>query len=48
MVWCYPPDSLVHGPTNWPLSRISAYVGYNSPYHPRGALDNPVCQLANG
>jgi hypothetical protein len=43
-VQCHPPDSLVHGPTNDLLSGILVYVGYNSPDHPRGAPDRPVCQ----
>jgi hypothetical protein len=32
----------------WLLSKISACVGYNSLDRPCGALDSPVCQLANG
>jgi hypothetical protein len=38
------PDS----PTNWTLSGISAYVGYNSPDRSCGAPESPMCQLDNG
>jgi hypothetical protein len=43
-VWCHPPDSLVHGPTNFLLSGILACVGYNSPDRPHEAPDSPVWQ----
>lgn len=43
-VRCHPPDSPVHGPSNSSLSKISAYIGYISPDHPRGAPDRLLCQ----
>jgi hypothetical protein len=45
-VRCHQLDSLVHGPLNSLLSKISACVVYNS--SARGALNSSVCQLANG
>jgi hypothetical protein len=49
-VRCHPPDSPVHGLTNWALSGILACFGYNSPDHSREAPDSPVSQqpMASG